>query len=145
MPVLLPEFEGIRTWLHTPGITRADLLGKPALLFFWDGNCVSCHGFAREVSRRFSSYPRPRLTIIGVHSPSQALYPIDHLRQELKEAHIDFPIAADHERSYWQSMRNIHCPALYVLDREGHIVSQHIGRGGYHRIEAELRVLLAAN
>jgi hypothetical protein len=54
-----------------------------------------------------------------------------------------YPVAQDNHYATWKAYGNEYWPALYGVDRQGHIVLKHFGEGDERYLENALRALLA--
>jgi hypothetical protein len=91
-----------------------------------------------------STYQDQGLVIIGNHYPEFS-YEEDlaNLKDALARFDIQYPVTQDNEGATWQAYKNRYWPALYLIDKQGHIRYVHIGEGRYREIEENIRALLA--
>ncbi|HEX2697689.1 MAG TPA: hypothetical protein VHM28_08265, partial [Anaerolineales bacterium] len=82
--------------------------------------------------------------IIGNHYPEFG-YEADlkNLKDAIAEEAIKYPVAQDNDGATWNAYNNIYWPALYLIDKRGHIRYVHFGEGEYDEIEANIKSLLA--
>jgi thiol-disulfide isomerase/thioredoxin len=139
-----PGFTGIDAWLNSEPLALDELRGKVVLVDFWTFSCVNCvrtFPFLRDLYDRYRS---AGLEIVGVHAPE-----FDFERDEtnvaaaIKRHDLRYPVALDNEMSTWRAYRNLYWPHVYLIDAEGTIRFDHIGEGGEHEIEQQVRSLLA--
>ena len=51
-------------------------------------------------------------------------------------------IAQDNNGATWKAYKNHYWPALYLIDKQGHIRYVHIGEGRYSETEENIKALL---
>jgi cytochrome oxidase Cu insertion factor (SCO1/SenC/PrrC family) len=88
-------------------------------------------------------YRSQGLVIIGNHFPEFS-YEKDftNLKTAVAEYGIKYAVAQDNNGATWRAYKNQYWPALYLIDKNGHIRYTHIGEGGYKTTEAEIQGLL---
>jgi hypothetical protein len=57
---------------------------------------------------------------------------------------LGYPIALDNDFRTWNAWRNAYWPALYLIDKQGRVVHQHVGEGAYERTEERIQEALRA-
>jgi hypothetical protein len=55
---------------------------------------------------------------------------------------ILYPVPIDNEFKTWKAYGNEYWPHLYLADRQGNLVYDHIGEGAYDRTEQTIKQLL---
>ena len=84
------------------------------------------------------------LVIIGNHYPEfDHESSLDNLKDAVKRYEIEYAVAQDNEGLTWRAYNNHYWPALYLIDKRGHIRYTHIGEGAYAETEAAIQALLA--
>ena len=123
------------TWLNSPPLSTASLLGKPVLVQFGTYTCINWLRTLPYVRAWHQRY-RPGLTVIGVHTPEFAFEKdLDNVRRAMQHLNIGFPIALDNDYAIWRAFDNHYWPALYLLDARGRVRYHHFGEGEYERSE----------
>jgi len=56
---------------------------------------------------------------------------------------VPYPVAQDNQGDTWRAYKNQYWPALYLIDKQGHIRYRHIGEGAYAETEAAIQALLS--
>ena len=148
-----PELIGVGgDWLNTSG-KPLKLYGAEGLLSsngcilvdFWEYTCVNCirtMPYLREWDRR---YRDKGLTIIGIHTPEFAFAKLkDNVSAAAKRFQLTYPILIDSNYANWTAYDNHFWPRKYLLDRNGRIVYDHAGEGGYGETEEKIQELLRA-
>ena len=60
------------------------------------------------------------VVILGIHTPeTEGEKNIDRLKEELREAGLDHPVAVDNKRTMWQRYNNSYWPSVYLFDKNG--------------------------
>ncbi len=89
-------------------------------------------------------YAGQGLVIIGNHYPEFAHEKdLDNLKDAIQRLNVPYAVAQDNEGKTWRAYHNHYWPALYLIDKRGHIRYQHIGEGAYAETEAAIQALLA--
>ena len=140
---LAPEFHGITSWINTAPLRMEELKGKVVGVQFWSHSCVNCAIALTEMAKLSKRFGQHGFICIGIHSPEQLRdTEIQSVKGFIIKKHLTFPVAADQDRVMWNAYHNTYWPTLYLIDKEGRIREGHIGEGGYHRIEHDIRHLL---
>lgn len=138
-----PEFAGIARWLNSAPLTMAQLRGKVVLVDFWTYACVNCVNTMPYLQRWHERYKGQGLVVIGVHTPEFAFErDTAHVQAAIQREGLSYPVAQDNQYRTWTAWQNAYWPALYLIDRDGHIVFKHVGEGDYAHIEARIRAAL---
>lgn len=88
-------------------------------------------------------YRAQGLVIIGNHYPEFSYEAdLDNLTAKVSEYGIEYPVAQDNEGTTWKAYKNRYWPALYLIDKQGHIRYIHIGEGRYEETESAIQFLL---
>lgn len=139
-----PEFTGIETWLNSPPLTMKDLRGKVVLVDFWTYSCINCLRTLPYVTKWHEKYKDQGLVVVGVHTPEFAFErSTNNVRTAARRFSVGYPVAQDNQYATWNAYRNQYWPASYLIDRNGRIMHQHFGEGGYEEMEAAIKTLLA--
>ncbi len=89
-------------------------------------------------------YRADGLVIIGNHYPEFDFEKdIDNVRDAVSALGIEYAVAQDNEGLTWRAYNNHYWPALYLIDKKGHIRYVHIGEGSYAETEEAIQTLLA--
>lgn len=139
-----PELTGLGTWINSPPQTLASLKGKVVLIDFWTYGCANCIRTLPHVKRWQAEYADDGLVVIGAHTPE---FPFERdpggLRKAVARYGIRHAVVQDNDYATWQAYRNQYWPAIYLIDRRGHIVLEHAGEGDYAAIDQAIRETLA--
>jgi len=132
-------------WLNVDAPLRlADLRGKVVIIDMWTFGCINCQHVIPPLKDWHSKYADQGLVIIGNHFPEFS-YEADlaNVRDAVARYGIEYAVAQDNEGKTWQAYKNHYWPALYLIDKQGHIRYVHIGEGQYQETEASIQALLA--
>ena len=132
-------------WLNTQApLHLAALRGKVVGLEMWTFDCINCQHVMPSLKSWYAKYKSQGLVIIGNHYPEFS-YEADlqNLKQAVTRDGIEYPVAQDNNGATWNAYHNMYWPALYLIDKQGHIRYVHFGEGSYDEIEANIKTLLA--
>ena len=139
-----PEFRGIDAWINSDPLTMSSLRGKVVLVEFWTFGCINCQHVQPYVKAWFDRYASAGLVVVGVHTPELSFErDLGNVRDAVANGGIRFPVAFDPAYATWNAYRNGYWPALYFVDRSGHIRHTHVGEGDYDGSEQVIRELLS--
>lgn len=142
---LAPEFQGINHWINSAPLTMSQLRGKVVLVDFWTYSCINCVHVIPHVKELHQRYKDQGLVVVGVHTPEYGFEKIrGNVEDAVKRFGIEYPVAQDNGYDTWEAYNNRYWPALYLIDREGHVVYHHFGEGNYAETEDKVRSLLKA-
>ena len=84
------------------------------------------------------------LIIIGNHYPEFSYEEdLDNVKNAIVKYGIEYAVAQDNDGATWQAYKNHYWPALYLIDKQGHIRYINIGEGNYKETEQNIQALLA--
>jgi len=132
-------------WINTDHPLRlADLRGKVVALEMWTFDCINCQHVIPSLRDWDAKYADIGLVTIGNHFP-EFDYEADlaNLKDAITRFDIHYPVAQDNDGATWNAYGNNYWPALYLIDKQGHIRYIHIGEGAYKQTEAAIQALLA--
>jgi len=90
-----------------------------------------------------NKYKDAGLVIIGNHFPEFSYEAdLENLKNAIAENDIQYAVAQDNNGDTWQAYKNNYWPALYLIDKQGHIRYVHIGEGRYKETEENIKALL---
>jgi len=132
------------TWLNVDAPLRlADLRGKVVIVEMWTFGCINCQHVMPSLKDWHAKYKDQGLVIIGNHFPEFS-YEADlaNLKDAIARNDIQYAVAQDNDGATWKAYRNNYWPALYLIDKQGHIRYVHIGEGRYKETEENIKSLL---
>ena len=131
-------------WLNVDSPLRlADLRGNVVIVEMWTFGCINCQNVMPSLKEWHGKYKDQGLVIIGNHFPEFS-YEADlaNLKDAVARNDIQYPVAQDNDGATWRAYRNHYWPALYLIDKQGHIRYIHIGEGRYKETEENIKALL---
>ncbi len=122
---LAAELVGLERCRRSPRVARACAAGGNRRPGGACSNCIRAIRLAGWAER----YREAGLRVIGVHTPEFAFGAHDPsvVRGAIDDLGIGYPVALDQERATWHAYGNHWWPALYLIDRAGHLRARHIG------------------
>ena len=92
----------------------------------------------------YAAYKDQGFVLIGNQYPEFSMEgDLTNLKNAVNQDGIQYPVAQDNEGTTWNAYHNIYWPALYLIDKRGHIRYVHFGEGAYDEIETNIKTLLA--
>jgi thiol-disulfide isomerase/thioredoxin len=133
------------TWLNVDSPLRiADLRGKVIIVEMWTFGCINCQHVMPALKEWHSKYADKGLVIIGNHYPEFSYEAdLENLKNAIAKNDIQYAVAQDNNGETWHAYKNNYWPALYLIDKQGHIRYVHIGEGNYKETEENIQALLA--
>jgi len=140
---LAPELTNT-TWLNVDAPLRlADLRGKVVIVEMWTFGCINCQHVMPALKEWHAKYHDQGLVIIGNHFPEfDYEADLNNLKEAIARDGIEYAVAQDNNGDTWRAYNNHYWPALYLIDKQGHIRYVHIGEGAYKETEANIQALL---
>jgi thiol-disulfide isomerase/thioredoxin len=139
-----PEIAGIEQWLNSAPLSLAGLRGQVVLIDFWTYSCINCLRTLPYVARWYDKFRDRGLVVIGVHTPE---FGYEKLTRNVQFAigrnGIKYPVAQDNHFATWKAYDNQYWPAVYLIDRRGHVVLKHVGEGAYDETERAIEALIS--
>lgn len=138
-----PEFPDGLVWLNGGSLMMRKLAGKPVLIDFWTYSCVNCQRTLPHLKRWHETYAKLGLTIIGVHTPEFAFEKEEkNVAKAIKRYDIPYPVVLDNDYAVWNLYANRWWPRKFLVDKDGVIVYDHVGEGGYAETEHAIQQAL---
>ena len=134
-------------WLNVDSPLRlADLRGKVVIVEMWTFGCINCQNVMPSLKEWHSKYKDQGLVIIGNHYPEFSFEEdLNNLRDAVERYDIEYAVAQDNDGATWRAYQNRYWPALFLIDKQGHIRYVHIGEGRYKETEENIKALLTEN
>ena len=132
------------TWLNVDSPLRlADLRGKVVIVEMWTFGCINCQHVMPSLKEWHSKYKDAGLVIIGNHFPEFSYEAeLANLKDAVARNEIQYAVAQDNDGTTWKAYKNHYWPALYLIDKQGHIRYVNIGEGRYSETEKNIKALL---
>lgn len=143
--VYAPEFPayGAERWLNSRPLTMKELRGRVVVIDFWEYTCINCIRtlpYVTEWHRRYADYG---VVIVGVHTPEFSFgRERANVARAVEEFDIEYPVVLDGDYEIWRAYANSYWPRKYVVSRDGKIIYDHVGEGGYAQTEELLQKLV---
>jgi len=131
-------------WLNVDAPLRlANLRGSVVIVEMWTFGCINCQNVMPSLQEWHTKYKDQGLVIIGNHFPEFSYEAhLANLKDAIARYEIGYPVAQDNHGTTWKAYKNHYWPALYLIDKQGHIRYVHIGEGRYQQTEENIRALL---
>jgi thiol-disulfide isomerase/thioredoxin len=143
--VYAPEFPkyGAERWINSPPLTMKELRGKVVVIDFWEYTCVNCIRTLPYVTEWHRRYADHGVVIVGVHTP-EFEFGKDraNVARAVEEFGIEYPVVLDSDYEIWRAYANSYWPRKYIVGRDGKIIYDHVGEGGYAETEEFLQKLI---
>ncbi|MBN2053624.1 redoxin domain-containing protein [bacterium] len=120
-------------------VRLADFKGKVVLVDFWATWCGPCRKIIPDLVRLHTNYHTKGLEIIGLSLDRQ---PEKVLPSFIQQNKISYPIAAASQRLAAEFGGVKYIPTLFVVDKNGTIVGQHVGGTDYDSLVKMVEKLL---
>jgi peroxiredoxin len=142
LPQDAPDFT-LHQCVLADSLSLSDLLGHPALLFFFDAgdrDCVPAYRFVRNWRLK---YRADSLTVIGIHCPTfEPLKEIGNAVTAVAEADIKIPVGMDFDSKMRRDYGIETLPAFVLLDPDGKIIFRASDPAGFEEMEKRIQQLL---
>ena len=139
----LSAVDGAPAWLNSEPLTAAGLRGRIVLVDFWTYSCVNWLRTLPYVSAWHERYRERGLVVVGVHAPEFGFeHDLGNVRRAVSELRVGYPVVIDNDFTIWRAFENHYWPAVYLVDRDGHLRFQHFGEGAYEETERAIQRLL---
>jgi thiol-disulfide isomerase/thioredoxin len=126
--------------LNGQPLTLSSFRGKIVLLDFWATWCVPCRAETPHFVELQQKYGDRGLQIIGISMDDSP----DPVGPFVKQFQVNYPIVMGTAKTGEQYGGILGMPIAFLIDREGHIVSKHIGATDAAVFEKEIVGMLAA-
>jgi thiol-disulfide isomerase/thioredoxin len=142
-----PELTGVTEWINSKPLTLAGQRGKVVVVHFWTNGCINCiHNYPHYRAWQEKYQDKKDFLILGIHTPEfDSERDVDRIKDRLAKNHLTFPVAVDNDRANWEAWGNQFWPALYLVDKTGHIRHRwegELGEDGYKKVTQLIDELL---
>jgi thiol-disulfide isomerase/thioredoxin len=117
----------------------SDFRGHVLIVDFWATWCAACRLEIPDFVELQKQYGDKGLTVIGVSLDEQGP---DVVKKFVKQFGVNYPIVIGNEKAAEAYGRIDVIPTTFVIDRQGRIVSRHIGYDDKAVFEKEIQSLL---
>lgn len=136
---LAPDFSV--TDLDGRKLTLSDYKGKVVLLDFWATWCSPCREEIPHFVEMQNQYGPQGFQVIGVSMDDDAK-PVHEFARQFK---LNYPVALGDDKLAQRYGGVLGLPVNFIIDREGHIYSKHLGATDVSVFDNEIKYLLAKN
>lgn len=135
-----PEFPSGLTWLNSDPLTMKKLRGKIVLIDFWTYSCVNCTRTQPYLNQWYKTYGKEPFVMIGVHTPEFEFEKDEaNVKRAVKAAGVKYPVVLDPDYKIWNLYANRWWPRKFLIDKDGVMVYDHVGEGGYAETEGAIQ------
>lgn len=120
-------------------VTSSDYTGKVVVLDFWATWCLPCREEIPGFVNLHKKYQREGLVVIGVSMDDDGPTP---LKAFVKKFGVNYPVLVGDDRISMDFGDITALPTTLVIDRQGRIVSRHVGFTEAAKFEKEIKPLL---
>lgn len=141
----MPELNGATEWLSGEA-RREQLVGAPALVYFWATSCHICKENMPTLQQWKDTYGPQGLKVVAIHAPrEEGDLDVARVREIVTEFHINEPCAIDNEHALAEKFQiNGMWPHYFLFDAEGKLRSRSAGNAGLSNIESTLNRIIDA-
>lgn len=139
-----PEFPHDVRWLNSSPLNMKAMREKKVVLVdFWTYSCVNCLRTLPHVKKWHETYAPFGLVVVGIHTPEFEFEKnLENVSRAAKRLGIEYPVAIDNDYQVWSSYSNNVWPREFLINKDGQIVHDHAGEGGYKETEMAIRAAL---
>lgn len=124
-------------------VALTDYAGQVVLLDFWATWCKPCVEIMPRLQALHDAHSARGLVVLGV-SIDEEKDRRDKIEKFLRKQKITYPIAIDAKAvPAWHQFKVKAIPAMFLLDRDGQIVRQWLGRIAHDDVSAAVESLMA--
>lgn len=117
----------------------ADLKGKVVLVDFWATWCKPCLETMPQLQKLYNTYANKGFEVLGVSIDEAKKDRLKNINKMVGKMDISYPIFVDAKKMpAWHQFKVKAIPAMYLLDGEGQIVAQWVGKVDYRDVEEEV-------
>jgi thiol-disulfide isomerase/thioredoxin len=117
----------------------SDFRGHVLILDFWATWCLPCRLEIPHFVELQKQYGNKGLTVIGVSLDEQGQ---EIVKKFVKQLGVNYPIVIGNEKVAESYGGIVAVPTTFVIDRQGRVVSRHIGYDDKSAFEKEIQSLL---
>jgi cytochrome c-type biogenesis protein len=120
----------------------SSLRGQPVAVVFWASWCGHCQNELPRLQTMYETYGDEGLIILGVSVPGLGGETQDKALAYAESAGLTFPIVFDREGQVYNEYGVQGVPNLFFIDRQGILVTHHVGEMQMEALEQQIRELV---
>jgi len=118
-------------------LSLSDLKGKKVFLNFWATWCPPCKAEMPEIERLYQETKDSDLVIISVEIGE----PLNTVKSFIDSNKYNFKVLIDSDQSVATKYNITSIPTSYFIDKDGNIVSKHVGGMNIDQMKAYIKTL----
>ena len=129
----IPSLEGATEWLNGTEVKSEELVGAPAMIYFWASSCGICKENMPKLKELRDRYAAKGLKTVAIHMPRyEEDTNLETVKATIAEHHIDDVCAVDNLHKLKDAFLNEQgwVPVYYLFDEEGKLKSRAAGEFG---------------
>ncbi|WP_197528405.1 redoxin domain-containing protein [Aeoliella mucimassa] len=117
-----PPLYGEGDWINASPMAAEQLEGKVIALHFYAFQCINCKRNQPAYREWHQAFADQGLVVLGVHTPElSSEREVDRVRQNARDADLQFPIVTDNQKQNWDAWGNSMWPSVYLIDKQGYV------------------------
>lgn len=133
----LPSLDAATEWINGE-VGSADLIGSPALVYFWAVSCHICKDNMPKLAEWRTKYGGA-LQLVGVHMPRQESdMELEGVKEAIDRYAIPDPVGIDNTHGVGDAFENRFWPAYFLFDSEGKLKGRTAGDVGLEVMDKTL-------
>ena len=139
----IPELEGATEWFNGT-VTKDDLAGGIALIYFWALSCHICKENMPVLREWVRDYTPKGVRFVSIHMPRQESDThIADVKSAIENLGITEPVAIDNDHTIGERFETTgFWPYYFIFDKEGAMRGRAAGHAGLKTIENTLKRLI---
>jgi alkyl hydroperoxide reductase subunit AhpC len=147
IPQKAPKLPKHGIWFNTSEDDQhKNLKGQITIINFWDYASINSIRNLYYLKKWEELYSPLGVRVIGVHAPDYKFeYKRENVENALRRLGVTFPVLMDNNFKVWNMYEVFLWPTKFIIDKEGQVVYQHVGEGGYRDFEEAIRLVISAD